>query len=311
MYRGRFAPSPTGRLHLGLARTALLGWLRARAQGGQFILRVEDLDRPRVVPGSLQSQLDDLRWLGLDWEEGPDVGGPHGPYVQSERLEHYEDALASLRASRRAYPCTCSRKEIAIASAPHGAGEHGPPYPGTCRGGPTHPERDPSWRLRMPEQDLDVEDRLLGPITAQQASGDFVICRADGVHAYQLAVVVDDAAMEITEVLRGADLAGCVAWQYALYDALDLRRPGFLHVPLMVTPEGERLAKRHGSICVRDYRSAGWSQAALVGLLASSVGLIAPGSKATPQDLISSFQLRRLPRVATPLHVSLDGPLPR
>src|SRR5690606_16668439 len=180
-YRGRFAPSPTGELHLGSAASALVAWLAARAAGGTFVLRVEDIDRPRVVPGMAERQLDDLRWLGLDWDEGPDVGGPYGPYVQSQRHERYEAALADLARRDLVYLCDCSRAEVArIASAPH-AGEEGPRYPGLCR---AHGLRERAWkrppavRLRVPEGEVvALHDRFQGEVVQDVAAavGDFVL----------------------------------------------------------------------------------------------------------------------------------------
>ena len=292
-YRGRFAPSPTGRAHLGTARSALLGWLRARSEGGAFVIRMEDLDGPRVVPGAAQAMLDDLRWLGLDWDEGPDVGGPFGPYVQSERLERYREAAEALSARGHTYPCTCSRKEIAeIASAPHG--EEGPRYPGTCRERPSHPEREPAIRFRMPEPAPVFEDVFVGPIALP--GDDFVILRKDGAFAYQLACVVDDAAMRITEVLRGADLLASTPRQLALYRALELPAPRFFHVPLVLGRDGERLAKRHGAITIAELRSEGMSAAALVGRLAYGAGLLEEARAIEPRALIERFEIARLRR---------------
>lgn len=299
-YRGRFAPSPTGRLHLGLARTALLGWLRARSRGGAFIVRMEDIDRPRVVPGAAQALLDDLAWLGLDWDEGPDRGGPFGPYVQSQRLEHYEDALAQLAAAGAVYPCTCSRKEIAsAASAPHGPSEWGHTYPGTCRDGPSHPERTPALRLRVPDVPPTFDDGLRS--SGSCAQGDFVVRRADGLHSYQLACVVDDIAMQISEVLRGDDLYGVTPWQLALYDALGARRPAFAHVPLLMGPDGARLAKRHGAVAVADYRDGGWSAPQLLGWLAFSCGLRPSPAKVAADQLVADFDLTQVREAGAPL----------
>jgi len=300
-YRGRFAPSPTGPLHLGLARTALLGWLRARAQGGVFLLRIEDLDTARVVEGAAEALLEDLRWLGLDWDEGPDVGGPCGPYVQSQRRESYAAAVRRLEANARVYPCSCTRKEIAIASAPHGPAEYGAVYPGTCRGGPRRPRASLALRFRMPDRAPQWRDAIEPAVPPPMACGDFVIRRADGLHSYQLAVVVDDAAMGVSEVLRGDDLRGCTAWQLALYDALGLARPDFCHVPLVHGPDGARLAKRHGAVAVADYRAAGVAAEDLVGWLAASCGLIEPGTSCSPRALIEGFDLSRVARGPTQL----------
>ena len=221
MYRGRFAPSPTGDLHLGSAATALVAWLSARAAGGRLVLRVEDIDRPRVVVGSEAQQLEELRWLGLDWDEGPDVGGPRAPYRQSERASHYEEALARLAAQKLLYYCDCSRAEIArVASAPH-PGDEGPRYPGTCRAFGLRErawKRPPAIRLAVPDGVVTAADDLQGEIVEDVAArvGDFVLKRGDGIYAYQLACVVDDLAMGITEVVRGADLLTSTARQVVL-----------------------------------------------------------------------------------------------
>ncbi len=311
--RGRFAPSPTGPLHLGNARTALLAWLAARAGGGTLVMRVEDLDRPRVRPGVEASLLAELRWLGLDWDEGPDVGGPVGPYRQSERAARYAVALGRLRAAGRAYPCFCSRAEIArAAEAPHGPADEGPRYPGTCRGlGPDEiarrsAVRQPAWRLRVPEGPVAFVDLVHGPCAHDVAAetGDFVIMRADGIAAYQLAVVVDDAAMGIGEVVRGDDLLPSTARQLLLYGALGLAPPRFGHVPLVLGEDGARLAKRHGALSVGALRERGADPRAVVGLLAALSGLLPEGARARPADLLAGFSLARLPRAPAVLTAS-------
>ncbi len=290
MYRGRFAPSPTGPIHLGTARTALVAWLAARAEGGAFVLRVEDLDSPRVRPGALEAMLDDLRWLGLDWDEGPDVGGPLGPYLQSQRRERYDAAIETLRERGRVFPCTCSRKEIeSVASAPHG---EEPIYPGTCRSGPSHPERRAAVRFRFDAKDARAfDDGVHGPIAAGLGAGDFVVRRADGVHAYQLAVVLDDLAMEITDVVRGDDLLSSTPRQLALIEALGGRAPRYAHVPLVLGPDGQRLAKRHGAVTVREPRDHGVRPEALVGRLARSLGLLDRDEAIAARELVSGFSL--------------------
>jgi glutamyl-tRNA synthetase len=302
-YRGRFAPSPTGALHSGGARTALVGWLRARHEGGAFVMRVEDLDPPRVIPGAARQILDDLRWLGIDWDEGPDLGGPFAPYVQSERLSRYDAALERLRAGGAVYRCTCTRKEVQIASAPHGEadGDDGPRYPGTCRDGPTHPERPAALRFRMPDPMPGFDDVLHGPVPARESTGDFVVRRSDGLHAYQLAVVADDIAMEITEVVRGDDLLSSTPRQIALYRALGAEPPRFFHVPLVLGPDGARLGKRHGSIAIADRRAAGATPEQVVGDLAASLELVPRGTPIAAADLVASFDPSRLPRGATAL----------
>jgi glutamyl-tRNA synthetase len=298
--RGRFAPTPSGELHLGGARTALCAWLQARAAGGAFVMRVEDLDRPRAVPGAEARILEDLRWLGLDWDEGPDVGGPHAPYRQADRLPIFHAAIDQLLAEGKAFECFCSRKEVQQASqAPHGPADDGPRYPGTCRA-LSRAEADdrrntrlPSIRLRMEPGERRYVDLVQGERREDPAAtvGDFVLRRADGIPAYQLAVVVDDAAMAITDVLRGDDLSSSTARQLALYDALGLAPPRFAHVPLLLGPDGTRLSKRHGAIGVRTYAERGVSPERMVGLLAWSLGLAPPDAALHPRELVSMFDL--------------------
>ncbi len=303
--RGRFAPSPTGALHLGNARTALLSWLAARAAGGAYLLRIEDLDAPRIRPGAEERILAGLRWLGLDWDEGPDVGGPFAPYRQSERSERYLDALARLRAAGAVYPCFCSRAEVAAAAdAPQGPGDEGPRYPGTCRDlGAAEVEsragrRSPAWRFRVPAGAVEFEDGVHGPQRRDVAAetGDFVVARADGIPAYQLAVVLDDAAMAVGEVVRGDDLLASTARQLLLYRALGLSAPRFAHVPLVNGEDGVRLAKRHGALSLDDLRERGADPRAVVGLLAALSGLAAPGARIHPRELVPGFSLARIPR---------------
>jgi glutamyl-tRNA synthetase len=316
MVRGRFAPSPTGELHLGNLRTALLAWLQVRAAGGRFVMRVEDLDRGRVRPGMMEAQLADLRWLGLEWDEGPDVGGGFAPYLQSQRQERYEAALRRLAGQGLLYECFCSRRDIAAASsAPHGPAEEGPRYPGSCgalsadalaqRAGSAA-----ALRMRVSPGEVCFDDLLFGPVcfTPAEETGDFVVRRKDGIAAYQLAVVVDDAAMEITHVLRGADLLSSTARQLLLYDALDLPPPEWLHVPLLLGPDGERLSKRHGAVTLREVREAGLHPEAVVGWLAASCGLAEPGEELTAAELIPRFSPTRLTREATIFPGALHPP---
>lgn len=308
-YRGRFAPSPTGDLHLGGARTALAAWLAARAAGGAYIVRVEDLDAPRVVPGAEQRILEDLAWLGLDWDEGPDVGGPHAPYRQSVRLARYDAAVERLLAGGHAFRCWCSRAEVArAAAAPHGPADDGPRYPGTCRARTTPPPRDrrPSVRLRVDPEEVTFVDGVHGATVEDVTTtvGDFVIRRADGIPAYQLAVVVDDAAMGITDVVRGDDLLGSTARQLLLYRALGATPPRFAHVPLVLGPDGARLSKRHGAIGIRALRDRGRAAPHVVGLLASTLGLVPSGTECLPRDLVAGFSLARISRAPTTLDPS-------
>jgi glutamyl-tRNA synthetase len=261
-----------------------------------FVLRIEDIDQPRVVAGAAEALLSDLRWLGIDWDEGPDCGGPFGPYLQSQRLDRYARAVASLCASGHAYRCSCSRKEIAeIASAPHG--DDGPIYPGTCRDRPAHPEREAALRFRMPEPPPTFDDLLHGAAEPDLGRGDFIIQRRDGVISYQLACAVDDAAMQITEVVRGDDLLASTPRQIALYRALGLDPPRFAHVPLVLGPDGERLAKRHGSIAIAELRAAGFSAEPIVGRLAFSAGLVDRARPIAAAELIGSFDVACVSRV--------------
>lgn len=291
VYRGRLAPSPTGLAHLGTARTALVAYLRARSEGGELVMRMEDIDTPRVVDGAADAILRDLKWLGLDWD--------HAPLFQSQRFDHYERAITQLRSAGLVYPCTCSRKEIqAIASAPHDDDptDNEQRYPGTCRNGVSHDDgRVPSWRFRMPDQEPAFVDQLHGPQHGR-AGSDFVIKRADGVYAYQLAVVVDDIATGITEVVRGDDLLSSTPRQIALYQALGAQPPQFLHVPLMLGGDGVRLAKRHGAVSLAELRDQGRTPEQLVGYLAFTLGLLDRDEPITASELVHHFTLNRLRR---------------
>ncbi len=294
--RGRFAPSPSGDLHLGNLRTALLSWLAARRQAGAWLLRLEDLDQPRVRPHATAHLLDDLRWLGLEWDEGPGVGGPFGPYVQSQRLAIYRAYLARLHERGYLYPCFCSRAELArVASAPT-PGASGQPYPGICRN-LSAPERRaraatgriPSWRFRVPEGIVRFMDGVAGPQSENVALtvGDFIICRSDGVIAYQFAVVVDDALMRISQVVRGADLLDSTARQITLYQALGWPVPEFTHVPLMLDASGAKLAKRDRSAGITALRRSGAQPEAVLGQLAFSAGIWPEGVSASLQELLA------------------------
>lgn len=283
-------------MHWGTARTALVAWLRARSAGGVLVMRMEDLDPPRVVPGSADEIMRDLRWLGLDWDEGPDVGGPCGPYVQSLRFDSYAAALETLKDKGLLFPCTCTRKELlAIASAPHGDSDLGPRYQGTCWHGPTHPDRPSSQRFRMARGEPFV-DLMRGP-WPQSEPDDFVVRRSDGHYAYQLAVVVDDIAMGITEVVRGDDLMSSTPRQIALYRAFDREPPAFLHVPLGLGADGERLSKRNGATAIAELREQGMTPEQVIGRLGVSLGLVAEGTTLSALELLPLFTLDRLSRV--------------
>jgi len=268
-YRGRLAPSPTGYLHLGHARTFWVAQRRARERGGVLVLRNEDMDAKRFKLEFASAMLEDLRWFGFDWQEGPDCGGPFGPYNQSERMPFYRDALEILRDRGFIYPCTCSRKDIAAAArAPHAADDDEPIYPGTCRQIRKSEivNRKFSWRFRVPDgETISFDDGNFGPqeFVAGRAFGDFVVWRHDDVPAYQLACVVDDAAMQITEVVRGADLLKSTARQLLLYRALGFPPPKFFHCPLLTDASGIRLAKRHDALSLRTLRAQAASPATL------------------------------------------------
>jgi glutamyl-tRNA synthetase len=293
---GRYAPSPTGPLHLGNLRTAMLAWLFARSAGARFLMRVEDLDAGRVRAGLAEAQLADLAAIGLDWDGEP--------VRQSERVALYADALARLDDAGRVYPCYCTRAEIReAASAPHGPLPEGA-YPGTCRR-LTEAERTergaagrrPALRFDAGGAELEFADRLLGP--QRFAVDDFVVRRNDGAPAYQLAVVVDDAAQDIGEVVRGADLLDSTPRQLALAAALGLRSPTYAHVPLILGPDGARLAKRHGSVTLAD-RPEGPD--AVRATLARTIGLAEPREEPSMKQLLQRFDPARLPREPTVWH---------
>jgi glutamyl-tRNA synthetase len=298
LIRGRYAPSPTGDLHLGNLRTALVAWLFARCTGGQFVLRIEDLDRPRVRPGATERMLHDLHWLGLDWDEGPDVGGPYAPYTQSERQEIYTSYLQLLVDKGLIYPCYCSRAEIArAASAPHG--NEGPRYSGTCRKLTQAQRREheannhrPSLRFWVDDERIvSFTDLLVGPVEqqVQQAIGDFIVCRSDGIFAYQFAVVVDDALMRINQVVRGADLLQSTARQILLFEALGFPVPTFTHVPLLLDEQGKRFSKRTQSAGLEPLRAAGATPEQVVGQLAADCGLADRVEQLSASELAQRF----------------------
>ncbi|HEV3115526.1 MAG TPA: tRNA glutamyl-Q(34) synthetase GluQRS [Gemmataceae bacterium] len=301
---GRLAPSPTGAQHLGNARTYLITWLAARSQGGRVVLRIEDIDSPRIKPGAAEQAMSDLTWLGLDWDDGP--------FIQSQRIDLYEKALAQLRERELVYPCTCTRSDVEqAASAPH-AEHEGPLYPGTCAGRRSA-EVDRlqgvpySWRFRTDSSLCEFLDQFQGPqrIALSSIGGDFVVWKSAGTPAYQLAVVVDDAALGITEVVRGDDLLPSTPRQLLLYEALGLTPPNFVHVPLVVGPDGRRLAKRHGDTRLASLRAAGVTAEAVVGLLAWSCGWIDSIRPTTPGELLPRFRLSSIPKKAFVLEPEL------
>ena len=287
---GRLAPSPTGALHLGNIRTFMAAWLQMRAAGGRVLLRIEDLDHPRHKPGADLALMEDLRWLGFDWDGDPEW--------QSRRSALYAEALARLRPSL--YPCWCSRADILGAqSAPH-PGEV-LRYPGACRGrtAPPPPGRTPAWRLALsPEDGGAFRDGFAGdfPRTADAVTGDFVVARGDEP-AYALAVVVDDAATGVTDVVRGDDILPVTPAQNVLYRRLGLPAPRFFHLPLVVGPDRLRLAKRHGDTRIAAYRAAGVAPGRILTALARSCGWLAPGERVERlAELIPRFSFEAIPR---------------
>lgn len=295
----RLAPSPTGALHLGNARSFLIAWLAARQQKRQLLLRIEDIDSPRVKPWAIGATIDDLRWLGLDWDEGPDVQPKSGRvYVQTQRLDRYHEILRELFERNWIYPCICSRSDVAeSASAPHEQSLRpleGLVYPGTCRGkniDTSQLDGKFAWRWAFGEDTVSWNDGVMGPQTASplQQLGDFVIARGNSTPAYQLAVVVDDFDMGVTEVVRGNDLVFSTYRQLAIIRALGWREPNYFHVPLIIGVDGRRLAKRHGDTRLSSFRDAGVAPEAIVGYLAFTLGLTEKASPTAARDLIGHF----------------------
>ena len=287
MVRGRFAPSPSGRMHLGNLFCALLSFLSVKSRGGDWILRIEDLDTARCRPDYARQVEEDLRWLGLAWDQGGSAGGPDAPYFQSRRTAFYEEALGRLREMGLVYPCFCTRAQLHTASAPHR--EDGlTVYPGTCRG--------------FSPEDIAVTDGHLGEVTEYLPTdcGDFLLRRSDGLFAYQLAVVVDDAAMGVTEVVRGADLLTSTPRQLLLYELLGLPAPEFFHFPLLLSPDGRRLSKRDGDLGLAALREKD-SPEEVIGKLAYLAGQNPTAAPRTPGELIEHFRWDTVPRQDIPL----------
>lgn len=298
--RGRYAPTPSGPLHIGNVGTALLAWLQVRSAGGTFILRMEDLDAPRSKKEYADQILADLKWLGIDWDEGPEVGGPFAPYGQSARYDKYSKAFDQLQEDGWLYPCFCSRKDLRqIASAPHGRQSEGAVYPGICRHLSAEERKEkakakpPAYRFAVPDTELTFVDGVMGRQTFPAGfGGDFVVKRADAIFSYQLAVVVDDALMKITDVLRGADLLDSTPRQIFLYEALGYPIPRFAHVPLFYGPDGHRLSKRHGErVTIPALRDEGVKPEVIVGVLAYLYRLIDQPEPVKASELVQTFDL--------------------
>lgn len=279
---GRFAPSPSGRMHLGNAFSALLAWLSAKSKGGEVVLRIEDLDPARSRPEHAGAIMDDLRWLGLQWDRRAED--------QSLRGGAYREALEALREKGLLYPCYCTRNQLHAASAPH-ASDGRVIYAGTCRSLAAPKAGPHCLRVRIPDREVCFVDGLQGPVTMNLARewGDFIVRRSDGVAAYQLAVVVDDAACRVTEVVRGRDLLTSTPAQLFLYDALGLTPPGFYHVPMLLAPDGRRLSKREHDLDLGQLRKS-WPPQRVVGLLAWACGLIDRWEDISPAELVPGFR---------------------
>ena len=290
--RGRYAPSPTGPLHLGNIRTALVCWLLARLQGGEVFLRFDDLDTPRNRPGSVEQIQADLNWLGLDFH--PDV------YFQSDHLPDYQSALDRLLDRNLIYPCRCSRKEIhQLASAPDSRFSPGR-YPGTCRPGINQTgvteSEQLAWRFRLSDKTMVFVDQIEGEQSENpwEQCGDFIVQRKDGFFAYQLATVIDDDNLGITDVIRGADLMDSTARQLALYDALEITPPKFWHLPLMRNEKGEKLAKRDQSNGLQYYQKQGASPEDVIGMLAATLHLVDVQTKLSVVELLDTITIETL-----------------
>ena len=302
MVVGRFAPSPSGRMHLGNIYSAVLSWLSARSQGGRWILRIEDLDRQRCHPEYAAQIEDDLRWLGLDWDEGGTLGGPNGPYYQSQRTDFYINALEQLRCTGRLYPCFCTRADIMASSAPHQS-DGMVVYSGKCRQltaaqiADLQATRKPAIRLAVDNADGSFTDLHYGPQPYNLARdcGDFILRRADGNFAYQLAVVVDDALMGVTEVVRGCDLLPSTPQQIYLYGLLGYPVPQFAHIPLLIAPDGRRLAKRNAGTDMGSLRQR-YTPQQLLGLVAHLAGLTDRCEGLSISEILSLFAWDRVPR---------------
>lgn len=298
---GRFAPTPSGRLHLGNLFCSLIAWLSAKAKGGEVLLRIEDLDRERCQTDYVLQAERDMEFLGLSWEQGGSRGGPE--YFQGNRAGYYQGLLDRLTEAGTVYPCFCSRAELHAADAPH-ASDGEPVYSGKCRllsqeeRERKFRERSPALRLQVPKRTITFTDGHYGPYSQdlETECGDFILRRSDGVFAYQLAVVGDDAAMSVTEVVRGRDLLSSTPRQLLLYELLGLPAPAFFHVPLLLGPDGKRLSKRDRDDSLDALRDRGLSAEDILGRLAFLAGLIDRPEPASALELIPAFSWEKVPK---------------
>ena len=304
---GRFAPSPSGRLHLGNLACSLLAWLSAKSQGGRIVLRIEDLDAercPRVYADLLEQ---DLAWLGLTWDEGGSTGGAHAPYYQSECGDIYTQSYRKLEQRGLVYPCFCSRSQLHAASAPH-TSDGNVIYPGTCRGltpeeiAEKRKKKAPAYRLMVPDEEITFTDGCMGTHTENllRDCGDFYLRRADGVFAYQLAVSVDDLDMGITRVVRARDLLDSTPRQIWLMETLGGKAPEYAHAPLLVAPDGRKLSKREGDLNMEALRQK-YTPEQLTGMLAKLAGLRPTDAPVTAIELAADFSWDKVPRADIPI----------
>ncbi len=300
--RVRFAPSPTGELHVGNARTALFNWLFAKHHGGKFILRIEDTDRERTTKAFENNLLEDLKWLSIDWDEGPEAGGPCGPYHQSERLDLYKEHLGRIVASGLAYPCYCTEEELEAERKSLLSRHMAPRYMGRCRRLTDEARRKleaegrkPAWRFQAGSGTIAFDDLIRGSVRFDaEAIGDFIIVRSSGIPAYNFAVVVDDHLMDITHVIRGEDHLSNTAMQLLLYRVLGFNPPRFAHHALILGKDRAKLSKRHGSVSVREFRNKGYLPEVMINYLAQLGGSIGEGREVCSADeLVRSFSLDR------------------
>lgn len=305
--RVRFAPSPTGKLHLGNVRTAIYNWLYARRNGGAFILRIEDTDAERSTDESIRGVIDDLRWLGIDWDEGPEAGGSHGPYRQTERYHIYTEHLDRLLKEGKAYPCYCSQDTLNSQREEARAGGHNYIYPGTCRNLSEDERREkesaglkPSFRLRSGDRHVEFKDLIRGDVSIHTSLfGDFIIVRPDLSPTYNFAVVVDDSLMEVSDVIRGEDHLPNTPKQVLLYEAFGYSKPNFAHLSMILGPDGGKLSKRHGDVSLQAFREKGFLPEGLLNGLALLGWSDAEEKEIlTPQELKQRFDIGRVNKSA-------------